>query len=162
MKSLRFRLDDLHESLCPMDDLLCLVVERPKLIHVNLEPRVQLTGEEIVERFGSDGKTGQDFPGFQVLATLADPSANGHRHIITVPGTGTPAAGICHARGVNADLPPVWMVYLVVKNLKVSLASVREGGGAVLAGPNSMGPGSAYAVIRDPAGAVAALYQVDG
>jgi predicted enzyme related to lactoylglutathione lyase len=81
---------------------------------------------------------------------------------MTVPGTGTPAAGICHARGVNADLPPVWMVYLVVRNLEASLASVREGGGAVLAGPKSMGPGSAYAVIRDPAGAVAALYQVDG
>ena len=81
---------------------------------------------------------------------------------MTVPGTGTPAAGICHARGVNADMPPVWMVYLVVKSLEVSLASVREGGGAVLAGPKSMGPGSAYAVIRDPAGAVAALYQVDG
>ena len=81
---------------------------------------------------------------------------------MTVPGTGTPAAGICHARGVNADLPPVWMVYLVVGDLEASLASVREGGGAVLAGPKRMGPGSAYAVIRDPAGAVAALYQTDG
>jgi predicted enzyme related to lactoylglutathione lyase len=35
-----------------------------------------------------------------------------------------------------------------------------EGGGEVLMGPKGMGPGSAYAVIRDPAGAVSALYQV--
>lgn len=79
---------------------------------------------------------------------------------MTVPPAGVPVAGICHARGVNAGLPPVWMVYLVVEDLEDSLAGVREGGGEVLAGPKSMGPGSAYAVIRDPAGAVAALYQV--
>ena len=81
---------------------------------------------------------------------------------MTVPDTGEPAAGICHARGVNEDLPPVWMVYLVVEDLEKSLAGVREGGGEILAGPKSMGPESAYAVIRDPAGAVAALYQVGG
>ena len=36
----------------------------------------------------------------------------------------------------------------------------RDGGGEVLVGPKGMGPGSAYAVIKDPAGAVSALYQV--
>ena len=70
-----------------------------------------------------------------------------------------PVAGICHAKGTNADLPPVWMVYIVVEELERSLDACREGGGEVLVGPKSMGPGSAYAVIRDPAGAVAALYQ---
>ena len=79
---------------------------------------------------------------------------------MTVPVTGQPVAGICHARGVNADLPPVWIVYLVVEELDTSLTTVQEGGGEVLVGPRSMGPGSAYAVIRDPAGAVVALYQV--
>ena len=67
---------------------------------------------------------------------------------------------VCHARGGNADQPAVWMIYLVVENLEDSLAGVREGGGEVLVGPKSMGPGSAYAVIKDPAGAVAALYEV--
>lgn len=70
-----------------------------------------------------------------------------------------PAAGICHARGVNADLPPVWLIYIVVEDLEKSLAACAEGGGEVLVGPKGMGPGSAYAVIRDPAGAVSALYQ---
>lgn len=79
---------------------------------------------------------------------------------MTVPATGEPAAGICYARGVNADLPPVWLVYLVVENLGESLAGVRERGGEILAGPKRMGAGSSYAIIRDPAGAVAALYQM--
>jgi predicted enzyme related to lactoylglutathione lyase len=76
------------------------------------------------------------------------------------PATGEPVAGVCHARGGNADVPPVWMVYFVVEDLEVSLKSVTDGGGEVLVGPKSMGPGSGYAVIKDPAGAVCALYQV--
>jgi len=79
---------------------------------------------------------------------------------MTVPVTGQPVAGICHARGVNADIPPVWIVYLVVEELDTSLTTVQEGGGEVLVGPKSMGPGFAYAIVRDPAGAVVALYQV--
>jgi predicted enzyme related to lactoylglutathione lyase len=75
------------------------------------------------------------------------------------PGGQEPVAGICHARGVNADLPPVWMVYILVEDLEASLAACAEGGGEVLVGPKEMEPGSSYAVIRDPAGAVAALYQ---
>lgn len=74
-------------------------------------------------------------------------------------GSDTPVAGICHARGLNASLPPVWMVYILVEDLDASLAFCREEGGEVLAGPTNMGPASAYAVIRDPAGAVCALYQ---
>ena len=76
------------------------------------------------------------------------------------PGSEEPVVGICHARGVNADLPPVWLIYIVVEDLEESLAACREGGGEVLLGPKGMGPGSAYAVIKDPAGALSALYQV--
>ena len=76
------------------------------------------------------------------------------------PGSEEPVAGICHARGVNADLPPVWLIYIVVENLEASLAACTERRRRVLVGPKGMGPGSAYAVIKDPAGAVSALYQV--
>lgn len=74
-------------------------------------------------------------------------------------GSENPVAGICHARGVNAKLPPVWLIYIVVDDLEESLAACREGGGEVLVGPKAMGPTSAYAIIQDPAGAVSALYQ---
>lgn len=70
------------------------------------------------------------------------------------------AAGICHARGGNAGLPPVWLIYFQVPDLDGALASVRDGGGEVLSDPRRAGPGR-YAVIRDPAGAVCALYQRD-
>ena len=76
------------------------------------------------------------------------------------PGGEEPVAGICHARGTNEDLPPVWLVYIVVEDLEKSLAACLHGGGEILVGPKGMGPGSAYAVIRDPAGAISALYEV--
>ncbi|MFP3940821.1 MAG: VOC family protein [Acidobacteriota bacterium] len=75
------------------------------------------------------------------------------------PGDGAPAAGVCHARGVNANLPPQWLIYVVVADLDASLAVVRKHGGEVLAEP-SVPEGERYAVVRDPAGAALALYQV--
>ena len=80
-------------------------------------------------------------------------------YVMSAPGTGQAVAGICHARGGNAGLPAQWLVYIIVPDLDASLAACREGGGAVVAEPKSMGGAARYAVIRDPAGAVAALYQ---
>ena len=74
------------------------------------------------------------------------------------PATGEPVAGVCHARGANASLPAAWMIYIVVEDLDESVAACRANGGEVVAGPRGMGR-DRYCVIRDPAGAVAALYQ---
>jgi predicted enzyme related to lactoylglutathione lyase len=68
-----------------------------------------------------------------------------------------PVAGICHARGENADLPPQWLMYITVADLEASAAKCRELGGKVLAGPRSVGEGR-ICVIQDPAGAVVALH----
>lgn len=77
---------------------------------------------------------------------------------MTLPGSGTPAAGICHARGSNAELPRQWLIYITVSDVDVSAAACVEHGGKVLVGPKAMG-GGRIAVIEDPGGAVAALYQ---
>ena len=77
---------------------------------------------------------------------------------MVAPGTGEPAAGVCHARGANAGLPTAWMIYIVVEDLDASVDACRANGGEVVAGPRAVG-GDRYCVIRDPAGAVAALYQ---
>ena len=45
---------------------------------------------------------------------------------------GKPVAGICHARGVNQGLPPVWMMYLPVGDLEESLRRVEEEGGKTI------------------------------
>ena len=75
------------------------------------------------------------------------------------PEGGAPAAGVCHARGSNEGLPPVWLVYLTVADLDASVAKVEELGGSVLVPAKSMGGYGRYCVIKDPAGAVAALYE---
>lgn len=79
-------------------------------------------------------------------------------YVMSQPFNGTATTGVCWARGANAGLPPVWLVYFVVASLDTSLAHVRERGGAVLREPTSSG-GGRYAVVRDPAGAVCALYE---
>ena len=71
--------------------------------------------------------------------------------------TGDRVAGVCHPRGVNADLPPQWLVYISVEDLDASMAACQELGGRVVAGPKKLGPYGRYCVIEDPAGAVAAL-----
>jgi predicted enzyme related to lactoylglutathione lyase len=73
------------------------------------------------------------------------------------PGTTESVAGICHARGTNADLPAQWLVYVAVEDIDESARKAVELGGAVLAGPRALG-GGRFCVIRDPAGAVCALY----
>lgn len=71
---------------------------------------------------------------------------------------GTAVAGICHARGENSGLPPQWLIYVTVEDLTTSLDRCRQLGGAVINGPRDVGA-ARMAVIRDPAGAVCALYQ---
>jgi predicted enzyme related to lactoylglutathione lyase len=71
---------------------------------------------------------------------------------------GNVVAGICHARGANAGLPPQWLVYLVVADLGESIAACEEAGGEVVSGPRGAGEGR-MCVIRDPAGAACALFE---
>jgi len=79
---------------------------------------------------------------------------------LTVPGSGHPVAGVCHARGQNTGLPPVWLVYFNVPDIEAAVAAAKERGAAVITGPNTDSEGSGgYAVLRDPQGAAFALYQ---
>jgi predicted enzyme related to lactoylglutathione lyase len=79
--------------------------------------------------------------------------------VMKSPASGEAVAGICYARGDNADLPPQWLVYVVVANLESSLQVCIEGGGTTVTGIKGGGGGSRYCVIRDPAGAVPALME---
>jgi predicted enzyme related to lactoylglutathione lyase len=70
---------------------------------------------------------------------------------------GTPAAGVCHARGVNMGLPRVWMIYLPVGDLAESLRRVQAEGGKVIKGMQGEDAQYVYAAIQDPVGAYLAL-----
>ena len=74
------------------------------------------------------------------------------------PASGESIAGICHARGNNADLPPQWLIYIIVTDVAASAARCVELGGQVLVAPRSLSGGT-FCVIRDPGGAVCALFQ---
>ena len=76
---------------------------------------------------------------------------------MNAPEGGATVAGICHARGVNADLPPQWLVYITVADLDRAMERCVALGGAVIAGTRDMGSYGRLCVVRDPAGAVAAL-----
>jgi hypothetical protein len=58
-----------------------------------------------------------------------------------------------HARGVNANLPPQWLIYVKVDNLAGSIQRCEELGGKVLVRYSQ-----SQAVIQDPAGAVIMIW----
>jgi predicted enzyme related to lactoylglutathione lyase len=86
---------------------------------------------------------------------------NGERYAdyTMLDGAGSPVAGICHARGVNRGLPPVWMTYLPVGDLAESVRRVEEEGGAVIKAVRGEDGRVVYAAVQDPVGAYLALAQ---
>ena len=69
-----------------------------------------------------------------------------------------PVAGICHAKGPNVGIPAAWLIYITVEDIAAALEKCEENGGSILQKrePDSHGQ---MAIIKDPAGAVCALYQ---
>ena len=68
--------------------------------------------------------------------------------------------GICHARGRNSGIPPVWLPYFRVASLEVSLKQCELRGGCIVRAPQACGPEMRIAIIQDPAGAFAALFEL--
>lgn len=84
----------------------------------------------------------------------------GYDDFAMVPEQGDgPAAGICYLRGVNDAIPPaVWLPYITVPDLQRCIDTCVALGGSVVVDRRDSG---GFIVIRDPAGAVAALWQPD-
>lgn len=75
-----------------------------------------------------------------------------------MPARGDAVAGICHARGANADLPPGWLIYIGVTDLDASPITCTEQGDKIVVEPRALS-GRRFCVIEDPFGAPAALFQ---
>jgi predicted enzyme related to lactoylglutathione lyase len=105
-----------------------------------------------------DAENIRDFYHAVVGWTPAPISMGGYSDFVMNADGGEAVAGVCHARGHNADLPSVWLVYITVEDLDHSLEQCQRLGGTVLSPPRSHG-GGRYCVIQDPAGAICALYQ---
>ena len=105
----------------------------------------------------SDADGVRDF--YQAVAgwTSQGLDMGGYSDYVMKATEGDSAVGVCHARGSNADIPPVWMMYIVVADIETSAKAVTENGGKILKGPT--GGQHNFCVIQDPAGAICALYQ---
>jgi uncharacterized protein len=79
--------------------------------------------------------------------------------VMSRPADEKAVAGICHARGGNAGLPPYWLIYITVANLDESIAECNKLGGKIILGPKSYGDLGRYCIIQDPAGAYSALFE---
>ncbi|GHE77393.1 VOC family protein [Thalassotalea profundi] len=96
----------------------------------------------------------------QVIGWKSEPISMGEYDdfAMSSPESGDTISGICHAQGVNNDLPPAWLPYFLVESIDKSVAQVLANGGELLTKIKTMGD-DRYAVIKDPAGAACAIYQ---
>ena len=94
----------------------------------------------------------------QVVGWKTSPQSMGNYddYNMMAPESGDTVAGVCHARGSNANIPAQWLVYITVESVNESIKTCIELGGKVIDGPRSMGE-DRLCVIQDPAGAVAGL-----
>ena len=72
---------------------------------------------------------------------------------------GRPITGICHPLGENAAIPPQWLLYITVADVDASLKDVIALGGSEIKPVAVMEGSGRFCIIRDPAGAICALYQ---
>jgi uncharacterized protein len=86
---------------------------------------------------------------------------NGERYVdyTMLDQAGSPVVGICHARGVNIGLPPVWTMYLPVGDLVESVRRVEEEGGQLIKAMRGEDGQYVYAAVQDPVGAYLAFVQ---
>ncbi len=96
-----------------------------------------------------------------VVGWQAEPHAMGdyNDYSMLPPGANVPVAGICHQLGVNERIPSQWLIYIVVADIGASSQAAADGGGEIIVPVRQLGSQGAFCVIRDPAGAVCALWQ---
>src|SRR3954452_2767311 len=82
-------------------------------------------------------------------------------YCMTPAGGNKPVAGVCHALGQNAAVPPVSLIYINVADLDESIRRCTDSGGKVRVAERRIAGSGRFCVIEDPAGAVAALFQAE-
>lgn len=68
--------------------------------------------------------------------------------------------GVCHAQGVNTGIPPQWIVYIHVKDIKDSVEKCKKMGGEIIKEAFDTKGNYIYAMLQDPAGAIMAVTHV--
>ncbi len=71
---------------------------------------------------------------------------------MTKDAEGNPVGGVCHARGVNLGIPPVWMLYMHVEDPQQSMDACERMGGEIVRVVKNKEGNIHYAMLRDPQG----------
>ena len=79
-------------------------------------------------------------------------------YVMKMPASGDGVAGVCHARGSNADLPTGRLIYIIVADVEQSAAACKANGGKIIVEARGLAGGQ-FCIIEDPGGSVAGLYQ---
>lgn len=70
------------------------------------------------------------------------------------------AGGVCEAKGVNTGIPPQWIVYINVRDVKESVEKCKQLGGKIVKEAFDKDGNYHYAMLQDPFGAVLAVTHV--
>lgn len=95
----------------------------------------------------------------KVVGWNPDPVSMGDYNDYNMTKDGTPITGVCHKRGTNEKLPSQWLIYIYVEDLEKSLNECLQNGGEKVDEIKDMGEMGKFCVIKDPAGAVCALFE---
>lgn len=97
----------------------------------------------------------------KVVGWKSDPVSMGEYddYSMIAPESNKIAAGICNAKGINAKLPPQWLIYITVEDVDKSSQTCLELGGKIIVDPKTIPNYGRFCVIQDPAGAVCALFK---
>ncbi|MEL6610547.1 MAG: VOC family protein [Bacteroidota bacterium] len=140
---------DVSDTVGDSDDVRTRVEEAGRIAWLDLTVSEATTTSEFY----------RDVVGWEAQPVAMENEGQRYADYNMVGADGEAVAGVCHARGVNAGLPEVWLLYLPVGDLAESLRRVREKGGAVVSETRSADGAIAFATIRDPVGAYVALAQ---
>ena len=113
-----------------------------------------------VDLTGPNAGTLKDFYATVVGWQAESVPVDGHQDYAVGPPGADPVAGICHDLPPNQGLPAQWLIYIHVLDLDAAVRACLDHGGEVLR-PAQSEQAPRFAVIRDPVGAVCALYQAD-
>lgn len=97
----------------------------------------------------------------KVIGWVPEPVSVGDYNDFTMiaPESGKVAAGVCHSKGINAQLPPQWLIYITIEDVDKSSEICTAQGGNIIVQPKDLPGYGRFCVIQDPAGAVCALFK---
>jgi predicted enzyme related to lactoylglutathione lyase len=91
----------------------------------------------------------------QLFGWTVEAFEGGPMRYLTIQVAGRSNGGM---RETQPQEPPNWLVYFAVEDVEAAMGRVKELGGSALSGPHDMSSVAKIGVVRDPQGAVFALY----